>query len=69
MVGDGSRELEGGVKRLNGMDAMLIYSETPNIETHTLKIAIIDVSEFEGDFTFVVFREMVARRLPLLEPL
>jgi diacylglycerol O-acyltransferase len=59
----------GGVKRLNGWDAMLIYSETPNIEAHTLKIAIIDVTEFEGDFTFEVFREMVARRLPLLEPL
>jgi diacylglycerol O-acyltransferase len=30
-----------GVKRLNGMDAMLLYSETPNLHTHTLKVAII----------------------------
>jgi hypothetical protein len=30
------------VKRLNGMDAMLLYSETANLHTHTLKIAVID---------------------------
>ena len=27
-----------GMKRLNGMDAMLLYSETPNLHTHTLKV-------------------------------
>jgi len=32
------------VKRLNGMDAMLLYSETPNLHTHTLKVAIVDPS-------------------------
>ena len=24
------------MKRLNGMDAMLLYNETPNLHTHTL---------------------------------
>ncbi len=32
------------MKRLNGMDAMLLYSETPNLHTHTLKVAVIDAS-------------------------
>jgi diacylglycerol O-acyltransferase / wax synthase len=55
------------VKRLNGMDAMLLYSETPNLHTHTLKVAIIDPSDPE--FGFDAFRHHVRRRLHLLEPL
>jgi diacylglycerol O-acyltransferase / wax synthase len=57
------------VKRLNGMDAMLLYSETPNLHTHTLKVAIIDPSGFDGEFGFDAFRHHVRRRLHLLEPL
>jgi diacylglycerol O-acyltransferase len=57
------------VKRLNGWDALLLYSETPNIHTHTLKIGVIDATDFEGDFTFEVFRRTLRRRLHLLEPL
>ena len=37
------------MKRLNGMDAMLLYSETPNLHTHTLKVAIIHAADYEGD--------------------
>jgi diacylglycerol O-acyltransferase / wax synthase len=57
------------VKRLNGMDAMLLYSETPNLHTHTLKVAILDPSDFDGEFDFEAFRLHVLRRLHLLEPL
>ena len=57
------------VKRLNGMDAMLLYSETPNLHTHTLKVAVINAAEFDDDFTFDVFRETIQRRLHLLDPL
>ena len=57
------------MRRLNGWDAMLIYSETANVPSHTLKIAVIDVTEFDGEFTFEVFRDMLAPRLPLLDPL
>jgi diacylglycerol O-acyltransferase / wax synthase len=57
------------VKRLNGMDAMLLYSETPNLHTHTLKVAILDPSDFDGEFDFEAFRRHVRRRLHLLEPL
>jgi diacylglycerol O-acyltransferase / wax synthase len=57
------------MKRLNGMDAMLLYSETPNLHTHTLKVAIIHAADYQGEFTFDVFRRTVARRLHLLDPL
>jgi diacylglycerol O-acyltransferase len=57
------------VKRLNGMDAMLLYSETPNLHTHTLKIAVIDGADCAGGFTFDMFRETFRRRLHLLDPL
>ena len=42
------------------MDAMLIYSETPNLHTHTLKVAVIDPFEFAGEFGFEAFREHCA---------
>ncbi|BBZ47305.1 diacylglycerol O-acyltransferase [Mycobacterium parmense] len=51
------------------MDAMLLYSETPNLHTHTLKVAVIDPSGADGDFGFDAFRRHVRRRLHLLEPL
>jgi len=57
------------VKRLNGMDAMLLYSETPNLHTHTLKVAIIDPAGGDAEFDFEAFRRHLRRRLHLLEPL
>src|SRR5580704_8462903 len=51
------------------MDAMLLYSETPNLHTHTLKVAIIDPSSGDADFSFDDFRHHLRRRLHLLEPL
>jgi len=57
------------VKRLNGMDAMLLYSETPNLHTHTLKVAIVDAADFDGEFSFDVFRRTLLRRLHRLDPL
>ena len=65
---DGERGGQG-IKRLNGMDAMLLYSETPNLHTHTLKVAVIDAANFDGEFTFDVFRRTIQRRLHLLDPL
>lgn len=67
--GDVGRERGGDVKRLNGMDAMLLYSETPNLHTHTLKVAVVRAADFDGEFTFDVFRRTIARRLHLLDPL
>ena len=45
------------MRRLNGRDAVLLYSETPNVHKHTSKIGIIDSTNFDGDFTFEFFRE------------
>jgi diacylglycerol O-acyltransferase / wax synthase len=57
------------MKRLSGMDAMLLYSETPSLHTHTLKVAIVDPSGYPGVFGFDVFRRAIEERLHLLEPL
>jgi diacylglycerol O-acyltransferase len=57
------------MKRLNGMDAMLLYGETPNLHTHTLKVAIVNAADFDGDFNFDIFRQIIERRLHLLDPL
>lgn len=57
------------MKRLNGMDAMLLYSETPNLHTHTLKVAIVTAADFDGEFSFDLFRQTLRRRLHLLDPL
>ena len=57
------------MKRLNGMDALLLYSETPNLHTHTLKIAIVDATDYPGEFNYEVFRRTFSGRLHLLDPL
>ena len=36
------------MKRLSGWDAVLLYSETPSVHMHTLKLAVIDISETQG---------------------
>jgi WS/DGAT/MGAT family acyltransferase len=51
------------------MDAMLLYGETPNLHTHTLKVAVIDTADFDGEFSFDVVRRTIASRLHLLDPL
>ena len=51
------------------MDAMLLYSETPNLHTHTLKVAVIEAADYDGEFTFDLFRNTLLRRLHLLNPL
>lgn len=56
------------VKRLNGVDAMMLYSETPEIHMHTLKIGVLDVSEVEG-YDFDLFRSIAQQRLHALAPL
>jgi len=51
------------------MDAMLIYSETPNLHTHTLKIAVIETAGCDVEFTFELFQHTLSRRLHRLDPL
>ena len=56
------------VKRLNGVDALMLYSETPEIHMHTLKIGVLDVSGVDG-FSFEMFRQVAYPRLMALTPL
>ena len=58
-----------GVKRLNGVDALMLYSETPEIHMHTLKIGVLDVSEVEGGYNFDLFRAVAFPRLQAMAPL
>src|SRR5262245_44184180 len=56
------------MRRLNGVDALMLYSETAEIHMHTLKIGILDVSGVDG-YDFEVFRQVAAPRLHALAPL
>ena len=57
------------VKRLNGMDAMLLYGETPNLHMHTLKVLVVHPDDHSAAFTFDIFRQAVTDRLHMLDPL
>lgn len=61
------------MKRLSGWDAVLLYSETPTVHMHTLKLAVIQLDEeFSegGGATFGVeqLRTVIQRRLYKLDP-
>jgi WS/DGAT/MGAT family acyltransferase len=56
------------VKRLNGVDALMLYIETPEIHMHTLKIGVLDVSKVDG-YDFDMFRAIAFPRLQAMAPL
>ena len=56
------------MKRLSGWDAVLLYSETPNVHMHTLKIAVIELDSDRRDFGIDAFRRVIHSRLHKLEP-
>lgn len=57
------------MRRLSGWDAILLYTETPTVHMHTLKLAVIDLSEL-GDRPFGIeeFRRVIRGRLYKLDP-
>ncbi|WP_428338921.1 WS/DGAT/MGAT family O-acyltransferase [Mycobacterium sp.] len=57
------------MKRIGGIDALLLYSETPNVHAHTLKVSVFDIGSVAGDFGYDSVRRALRRRLHLLEPL
>ncbi len=57
------------MKRLSGWDAVLLYSETPNVHMHTIKAAVIELDKYRRDFDIRAFREVIAGRMHKLEPL
>lgn len=56
------------MKRLNGVDALMLYSETPSVHMHTLKIGILDVSGVDR-YSFDLFKQVAYPRLLALPAL
>jgi diacylglycerol O-acyltransferase len=57
------------VRRLSGWDAVLLYSETPNVHMHTLKLAVIELDDLGGrPFGIDEFRQVIHSRLYQLDP-
>jgi diacylglycerol O-acyltransferase / wax synthase len=56
------------VKRLSGWDAVLLYSETPNVHMHTIKAAVIELEPDSRRLDLESFREVIGARLNKLEP-
>ena len=57
------------MKRLSGWDAVLLYSETPTVHMHTLKLAVIELDDVKGrQFGIDEFRQVIHSRLYKLEP-
>ncbi|QLL07914.1 WS/DGAT/MGAT family O-acyltransferase [Mycobacterium vicinigordonae] len=57
------------MKRLTGWDAVLLYSETPNVHMHTIKVAVIELDAGSRNFTIDAFRQVIAGRMDKLVPL
>ena len=57
------------MKRLSGWDAVLLYSETPTVHMHTLKLAVIALDDLGGrNFGIDEFRQVIRGRLYKLDP-
>lgn len=56
------------MKRLSGWDAVLLYSETPNVHMHTLKVAVIELDPDSRGLDLDSFRQVIGARLNKLEP-
>ncbi len=56
------------VERLSGLDAGFLYTESPTVHLHTLKIGIIDPDSAPGGYDFERFVAVLEERLHLLPP-
>ncbi|BBX97582.1 WS/DGAT/MGAT family O-acyltransferase [Mycobacterium lacus] len=56
------------MKWLNGTDALMLSSETPNVHLHTLKVAVIELDQDCRNFDIEAFRAAIGARLHKLEP-
>ncbi|MFV0494908.1 WS/DGAT/MGAT family O-acyltransferase [Mycobacterium sp.] len=57
------------MKRLSGWDAVLLYSEAPNVHMHSVKVAVIELDPDRRGFTIDAFRGVIAGRMDKLGPL
>ncbi len=56
------------MRRLNGVDAYFLYSETPAAPNHTLKIGIYEPTQRPDGYSFESTKELMAARLHCLPP-
>ncbi len=56
------------MQRLSGLDASFLYTESPAVHMHTLKIGVIDPADAPGGYSFEQFVEVLDERLHLLPP-
>lgn len=56
------------MKRLAGWDAITLYSETPNVRMHTLKVGVLELDDDRREFSIDDFRQAMQDRLHRLEP-
>jgi diacylglycerol O-acyltransferase len=56
------------MEQLTGFDASFLYSETPTLHMHTMKVAVLDLSNLTGGYSFERVREALEQRLHLLPP-
>ena len=56
------------MRRLNGVDAYFLYSETPTASNHTLKIGIYEPTQRPDGYSFDAMKQLMAARLHLLPP-
>ncbi len=54
----------GGMERLSGLDAGLLYSESSSVPLHVCSIVELDTSTVPGGYSFVRFRDELAKRIP-----
>jgi diacylglycerol O-acyltransferase len=67
LVGSGSTVSTTPPKRLSGLDASFLYTETPSLPMHTLKVAIVDPPEDEhGIDRFASLKTILRAKLHLL---
>lgn len=56
------------MQRLSGWDAVLLYSEAPNVHMHTLKVAVIELESGRRGWGIDEFRRVIHSRLYKLAP-
>jgi diacylglycerol O-acyltransferase / wax synthase len=56
------------MERLTGLDAAFLALETPSTHMHVMATMVLDPSDVPGGFTVDTMRQLIAERLPGLEP-
>jgi len=56
------------MRKLSGLDAAFIYTESPTNHMHMASLAVVDPATMPGGYDFARIRELVLQRLPLVPP-